>query len=316
MNKKGFVFVVSAVVIIAILLLVFLTFDQYSYSDKSFAEQRRLEFGNDFVRGFNQDLERAIRIASFRSLIALEEYIAISGQFLNDTESQFAETVYNGTIGGVPSVIMTNSSISEYLRRINIIGQRFGLEVMVEVEEILLSQSNPWYVDVVVVANVSILDRSDLASWSFSEGYKSSVPIANLRDPLYAVHTQNRFYNTIRQHSGTLGEGDPVTNVEALIGSSFYVASEFAPSFIQRFSNNMTPSPAGIESLVNIMLISDQDIPVHPARVKVDYIYFNDLETDKYCDFDTVNPDYRLVLPGNRLSMYHVEGLSPSPDCP
>ncbi|MCC7574596.1 hypothetical protein KO361_03310 [Candidatus Woesearchaeota archaeon] len=316
MNKRGFIFVISSVIIIAVLLLVFLTFDQYSYSDKSFADQRRLDFGNDFVRGFNQDLERAIRIASFRSLIALEEYIAISGQFLNNTEAQFAETVYNGTINGVPAIIMTNSSIVEYLNRINVIGQRFGLEVSVSVDEILLSQSNPWYVNVVVVANVSVFDVSGFASWTFSEAYKSEVPIANLRDPLYAVHTQNRFYNTIRQYSGDLSMGDPVSNIETLMGGSLYVASEFAPSFIQRFSNNVSPSPAGIESLVNIMLISDQDIPVYANRVKIDYIYFNNLASDKRCDFDGVNPDYKLVLPSNRLSMYYVDGLNPSSSCP
>jgi hypothetical protein len=310
MNKKGFIFVVSAVIMIAVLLLVFLTFDKYSFSDASFAHQRRLDLGNDFVVGFNQDLERAIRIASFRSLIALEEYVAISGQFLNNTEEQFAETVYNGTIQGVPAIIMTNSSIVEYLNRINIIGQRFGLQVHVDVEDILLEQTNPWYVDVTVVANVFIYDISGLASWTFSEAYKSEVPIANLRDPLYAVHTQNRFYNTVRPYTGVLG--DPAYNVESLIKSSFYVESPHAPSFIQRFSNNVSPSPAGIESLVNIMLISDQDVLVYPLRVKVDYIYFNNLVTaDKYCNFDGVDPNYNLILPSNRLALYDVESLNP-----
>ena len=321
MNRKGFIFVVSSILIVAILLLVFLSFDQYSYSDETVANQRRLTFADDFVKGFNQDLERAIRIASFRSLIALEEHIALSGQFLDDTEAQFAETVYNGTIGGVPANIMSNSSIVEYLSRINNIGNRFGLEVDVSVSDILLSQSDPWFVNVVVVANVSIYDTANRASWNFLEYYESEVPIDNLRDPLYAISTQNRFYNTIRQFPLTLGEGDHANNLKILLDNSFYVESEFAPNFIQRFSNDLTPNPeSGIESLVNVLAISDQNVDVYPNRIKVDYIYFNpDLDAlfvDRICSFDGVDDSYHLILPEDRIALYHALSLNPSFSCP
>jgi hypothetical protein len=321
LNRKGFIFVVSAVIIVSILLLVFLTFDEYSFSDESVGSQRRLAFANDFVRAFNQDLERAIRIASFRTLIALEEHIALSGQFLNDTEAHFAETVYNGTINGVPANLLTNSSIVAYLDRIGVIADRFGLELEVEVFDIILNQSDPWFVDVMVVANVSVFDKSGVASWNFFEEYHSEVPINNLRDPLYATFTQNRFYNTIRPYPLVLGEGSASGNLELLLGSSFYVESSFAPSFIQRFSNNLTPNPsAGIESLVNVLLISDQDVDVYPDRVKVDYIYFNEdldnLVVDRICDIEGVDSSYVLILPANRVSLYHVSSLNYSTSCP
>ena len=315
MNKKGFIFILSSILLVIILLVVFLTFDQYTFSDATVADQRRVNFANDFVKGFNQDLERAIRIASFRSLIALEEHVALSGSFLNNTEDYFSEIVYNGSINGVPSKLMENSSILVYLERINIIGDRFGLEVDVVVDDISLSQSDPWLVDVVVAANVSVQDKSNLVSWHFSNDYKSEVPIENLRDPLYAVFTQNRFYNTVRPFPSNLSEGDSATNMESLVGSSYYVESESAPSFIQRFSNNLTPSSAGIESVVNILLISDQNVPVYENRVKVDYIYFNNLESDSVC-FEEISAEYYFIIPSNRVSLYEIDDLSSTTSCP
>lgn len=315
-NKKGFIFVVSCIMIIMILLIVFLTFDRYSYSDSTTANQRRLNLANDFVKGFNQDLERSIRIASFRSLIALEEHVSITGEFLNNTEESFTEVVYYGSINGTSINIMENSSIEEYLNRMNIIGERFGFEVNVNVKNINLSQSDPWYVNVNVLAEVYVMDTAGLASWNFSNEYISEVPIANLRDPIYGVFTENKFYNTIRQFPGTLGGGNATSNMEDLIEDSYYIESTNAPSFIQRFNNNLTAHPMGIESLTNIVTISDQNIDVYPDRVKVDYIYFNDLASNKRCDFENISEDYHLVLPSNRLALYGVDSINYSTSCP
>ncbi len=311
MNKKGFIFIISAIIIVAILLLVFLTFDEYSFSDETVANHRRLAFANDFVEGFNQDLERAIRIATFRTLIALEEHVASKGNFLEDLEGSFAETVFNGTVNGEPVNIMENSSISEYIRRINIIGDRLGLQAKFEVNEIIMNQSSPWSVDVYVDSNVTVFDTADLASWSFSKIYFSEVPIDNLRDPLYSVFTQNRFYNSIRRFEDRTLSGNSSDDLELLVSNSYYVESTSAPSFIQRFTNNYSASPYGIESVVNIIVISDQEIVVHPNRIKVDFIYFNNLDLDRVCvdDFD----DYYLILPDDRLALYGFDDLPSSP---
>lgn len=317
MNKKGFIYVISAGLIIAVMLIVFFSQQDFSFEDETSAELRRVTFADDFVKGFNQDFERVLSIATFRTLIALEEHIAVTGNFLNSTEDYFAETIYHGTIEGVPATIMVNSSISEYLSRVNIIGTRFGLEVEVIVEDILLSQSNPWHVDVVVLANVSIRDNSNIASWHFLEEYVSHVPIINLRDPLYAVFTQNRVYNSIRQSPINLTEGDVANNLNIFIEDSYYVESNYAPSFIQRFSNDTTPNGvAGIESVVNILKLSDQNIDIYPARIKVDYMYFNNINDTKICDFIELDDKYNLVLPDNRNSIYNLNDLNYSSICP
>ena len=86
------------------------------------------------------------------------------------------------------------------------------------------------------------------------------------------------------------------------------MASSSAPSFIQRFTNDVSPSPQGIESVVNIIVISDQEVAVHPDRIKVDFIYFNNLDFEKVCvsDFE----DYYLILTSDWLAVHGFDDLT------
>jgi hypothetical protein len=315
-GRKGFVYMIASVILVGILFSVILLRDDYSFTDKQMLEQRRIMVMNDFVKGFNQDMERAMQIASFRTMVALEDHVSTSGAYLDDTETRFRETAYYGTIEGNESTIMNESSLSDYLTRMRNISRRLGLNVTANITEIRLDQSDPWNLNVEADAEIEITDLTGLAYWTYNRTYQAKVPIYNLRDPLYSINTFNRLPNSIRASNFTylVGAGNNTTNLVTHIETSYYLASNKSPNFIMRFENNFSSNANGIE---NIALLSDQDLDVYPDRIKVDYMYFNNISGTKVCNVQNVPATLKFVITTDRINMYNlsVGGLNYSLVC-
>ncbi|MCF7865939.1 hypothetical protein K9M18_00705 [Candidatus Woesearchaeota archaeon] len=320
-GKKGFTYLLIASILIAIVLIVFLTTQRYKYQDRQEIDQIRIKTINDFVKGFNDDVERATYISSFRTLLAIEDYIATKGTFLNNTETQFQETFYYGTLNGSIPEIMEDSSFQNYLTNMNNIANKMGIQTQVNISKISLKHSNPWNIEVSINSNISIQDKEGLVSWEYQKEFKTILPIENLRDPLYSTFTNNRVPNTIIQNpfeNLVNSTNNNTTNLKKLINNSYYVESSNAPNFLMRFENNYSPDPLGygIESIVNIGEINAQDIEVYSDRVKIDYIYFNNLDSTKICDVDGIPSEYYFVIPQNKTNLYEINELNYSTSCP
>lgn len=318
-NKKGYAYLLTAAILIAIVLIVFLTVERYKFQDRQEIDEVRIKTLNDFVKGFNDDVKRATYISAFRTLLALEDNIATTGIFFNNTEEQFKETFYYGTINGKQVAIVNDSSMLDYLGRINNISNSMNINSQINITNIALSHKDPWTLLVKVSASVNISDVNRLASWNYEKEFETELPIENLRDPLYSTFTNNRVPNTVikNPYSELINDSNNDTaNLEGLINNSYYVESADAPSFLMRFENDTSADPNGIESIVNVKDISDQDITVYSDRIKIDYMYFNDISASKICDFEGLDTDYALVLPANRADEYEVNEINYSASCP
>lgn len=318
-NKKAFAYLLIASILIAIILIVFLTMQKYKYQDKQNIDTIRIKTLNDFVKGFTADVERATYISAYRSLLALEDNIATKGEFFTNTEEQFRETFFNGTINGTTSQIVNGTSFKDYLSKVNQIANTMNINITANIQTVYLEQTDPWNIKVIVESNFIIEDKTKLASWNLTKNITTTLPIENLRDPLYSTYTSNRVPNTIIKNPYTEivnQTNNDTTNLEQLINNSYYIESTNAPTFLMRFENNNSPHQYGIESIVNIEELSDQDIEVYADRVKTDYIYFNDLtESQKICNVQDIPTKYELILPENRKEMYQIENLAYDTTC-
>lgn len=325
MNKKGFTYLISAILLASILLAFIATGNNYSYQDEQKSDAKRLVYTNDFVQGFNQDFERALQISSFRAIVSLEDHIALTYTFLNDTEDSFREAVYYGTINGTPAATMANSTLLNYTDKVSMISSRFGINLTVNITEIRIAQHTPWFLDVEADADVFINDTSNSAYWKYNKTFYSSVSILNLRDPLYMVHFPSALHNTIRMSNYTyfVSPDNNTMNLSNHTALGFYIVNPAAPNYLMRLENNYSSSPTGIESIVNVdeLELQQQNHPAYyPERIKVDFIYFNNLTKNsagipyvKICDITDMPPS--LILTSDRLSLYNVSLLNYSTNC-
>lgn len=321
MARKGYSYLLISSIIIAIVLIVYLTAQRYTFQDKQDITEIRIKTINDFIKGFNDDIQRATYISSFRAFLALEDHVAQSGEFFNNTEDAFVEIFYNGTINGEKNGLLNGSSFKDYIDKVNYIANNMGINTSMKVTGISIEHVDPWRFKVDIDMNIEVRDTTNIAKWIFNKTFSTEVPIYDLRDPIYTVNTNNRVPNTvIRSPYSYLvnNTNNDTTNLIDVLNNSYYIESTDAPSFLMRFENNTSASVYGIESIVNIKEISDQEIAVYTNRVKVDYIYFNDLSSTstKICNVDNIPSSLYFVIPLNRKTTYELGTLNYSTSCP
>lgn len=291
-NKKGIFYLLLSSLFITVMIIVFLTYKEYSYTDKQKVTETRIMTINDFIRSIETDSKRVIYISGFRSLIALEDYVARSGNYtFNNTEELFRVAFYNGTVNGTQVDVLKDSTYSVYLSKLRIIASAIGLDINIIVPNITgitLYQESPWQVIVNVTVQVNLSDQKGLARWDFDKTYSANVSIISIRDPIYSVATHGLAPNPIRISNITDYVDDSTndtTNLIIHVNNSYYAANNQSPNFIMRLKGNFSNSVCcGIESFVYLPRLSDQGLTINNSRSIIDYIYFstNDTITSYY----------------------------------
>jgi hypothetical protein len=312
-SRKGFTYIIVTTVIVVVLISIFFASSRYKYQDQESSQQIRIRAMNDFMKNLNNDMHRATYISTFRALLALEDHVATTGQYLTDMNASFREMFFYGNvINGTSSAIMLNSTFSDYLSKVQVLARSTGIILNVNVTQIHVSQSTPWAIDVYVLMNITAVDTKNTSSWNINKEYFTSVSIDNLRDPLYSKNTHNKVPNTVRQVNATLlVNGSNTTILQEHLLGSYYLASNHSPNFIMRFEGKADADINGIESVVDVTDLAAQGISTYDARVKVDYIYFNDIAvSNKICNVTSIPLNLHFVIPEDRKDLYQIENLT------
>ena len=195
-----------------------------------------------------------------------------------------------------------------------------GISVDATVVDVFLYQIDPWDIAVDVTVAFVVNDTRGLASWSYNETFSSTIPIYDLRDPLYGVGTQGKATNTIRRlPNGTqfvddAGDRNDTTVLALMLDQSYYVADALAPSFLMRLEGNASASPYGIVSLVNIEELDRQSVAIFDDRTAVDYRYFLLNATADWCDIQNMNTTFKLD--DDHLAFFEVDSELEYDACP
>ncbi|MBN1502427.1 hypothetical protein JW930_02705 [Candidatus Woesearchaeota archaeon] len=314
MNKKGVFFTYMAVFLIILIVAVVSTKDKYRYREKSNAISARIKTINSFIGDFEKDLDRELFIGGYRALLSMNAYVRIIEGYVDDFDSIFTEIIVNGSMNGTSLDLMTQGAqgadITSWLTRTNEEANKLNINLDLSVKNIYVQHVTPWDVLVTLNTTVYIEDGQGLASWTFDRIYTREFSILGFEDPLYAVGTEDKVTNLINitPNSDFI---DDATNDTAVLNehllNSYYINSTDAPSFLMRFTGNLSPSPYGIESMVNLEDLDAQGIPLL-ARSVVDYIYFGNATTTDKCNV-TDMPDW-FRIDDSSIDTYEVDRLT------
>lgn len=294
LDKKGIFYLILTSIFIALMIVIFLAYKEYTFTDRQKVFETRIITISDFIRSIDTDSKRVIYISGFRSLIAIEDYVARSGNYtFNNTEELFRVAFYNGTVNGTVVDVLKDATYLDYLNKLRVIAGMVGLDINISVPNItgiILYQESPWQVIVNVTVQINLTDQKGLARWDFDKTYSANVSILSIRDPVYSVETHGLVPNPIRMTNitdvtqGFVGSGNDTTNLIKHVNDSYYVNNSLAPSFLMRLKGNFSNSSCcGIESFVNLQRLSDQGLVINSSRSVIDYIYFsNDVNITEY----------------------------------
>ena len=267
----------------------------------------RVSTVNNFIKDVEEDLEKGLYIASFRAFASMGQYIANNGVFIADLEESFNELVLEGTLDNQELSLMRDSTFTDWVDKIEIQADKIDILVSFTILDVSISQTDSWSISVDANIDIIVEDKKGTSSWERNKDIITQVSIENFEDPLYVVNSIGRVTNAIVESPITdfVDEGD-VTNLLTHLENSYYIESNTAPNFLMRLEGDLSASPTGIESLVNLEEFQEQGIEIKD-RSAVDYIYFGTQSTTNYRIDGT--PSW-FKLDSSHLEIYEVQNLT------
>jgi len=271
-------------------------------------------FGIDnFISDFESDFGNVIYIIGFRSLLGMEQYVISNGTYIDNLNQSFSSLFMNGTIDGKNSTIMLDSYFENWFDVVKKQAEEKNINIEINNISVFPYQDNetgPWAVGVFAKINYSLYDERGFASWNRTIEDNKTISILGFEDPLYVINSYGRMTNyiNISPYLGHFVSGYNVTNLSLNLEKGYYIASSSAPDYLDRLSGNLNASPEGIESLVDVALLSLQGIPVNTQKSDVDYIYFSNNNPVSY-NVTGMPYWFRLDNLSNHLDIYQVENL-------
>lgn len=300
LRKKGIVFTITAIALIALTIFSFTIHTSYKLRDKAMVTEIRVYSMNSFIDDVEKDIERGLYISGFRALMSMEQYIANNGTFINDVSYYFRESFLNGSINDSQMDIMNESTFINWTERIKKQAIKLDIIIDFDINDVIIYQENPWTIKIDANITLKVEDIKKTASWERPVYIRTNISIQDFEDPLYGINSNGKVTNIITKTNITdfVAANNDTTNLQMHLNNSYYIESNTAPSFLMRLAGNLSSSPYGIESLVDLDKFQAQSIPTKDRSV-VDYIYFGDQTT--------TNRNIKYMPPWFKLDEEHLE---------
>lgn len=286
LNKKGIFFTFIAIGLVSLLVYSFAINTGYIYRNSMFVIETRVDTINNFIKDVDTDINRGFYISSFRSMLAIGDFITANNTFMPDMDATFEEALINATIMNESHSLLTGASFTDWTEKIKDEASKIDIIIDFIISNITLNQSDPWKVNAEMDIAYNITDKKQTASWMKSNHIEIELSILGLEDPIYSLNTYGKKINKIIQANETnFNDFDVLKNH---ISNSYYIASERGPSFLMRLEGNFSNSTDGIESIVNLKALEIQGLSIKNASA-VDYIYFSNESISSCIINETIN---------------------------
>ena len=294
-SKRGMFFTFIAITIMAIFILVFTPQSDVSLQKDTQSVRARISSIDNYVDDLeNRYFETVLRAATYKTMLSMVFYINSTGSYLGNLDSAFSEIMLTGKINGVAidsitgKKIMENNTLTDWSNKIiEAAKDTLNVNTTIAIVSVSASQSKPWHIDSRLIVNFT--GSSNVAEWKKSAAVTTAISIEGLHDAYYLVNTGKAYTNRIKKSAVEFNQWN-IAKVREHLRNGTYVHWEDsdAPSFLMRFTNNMSASPCcGIESLVNPNKISPSD----QRESYADYLFW----THKFA--------------GNCTQLYNITGL-------
>ncbi|PIN70518.1 hypothetical protein COV93_01215, partial [Candidatus Woesearchaeota archaeon CG11_big_fil_rev_8_21_14_0_20_43_8] len=257
-SKKGIFYTIISISLMGLIIYAFSIGFTPKMQQKSYAASSVVNAMDNFYEDITKDMERAAHICAFRAILSLEQYIFESGKYVGEEtpaiEESFEELFMNGTLDGTPYFLMENNTFQNWTQKM--ISQANDLYIVMNysIIDFQLYQDDPWSIKTNINLSIDLKDRLGVARFDRKIFVTGVVDIDDFDDPFYTIKTSQDYIVKFRRtpyRAQFVLNGTNATNLELHANGSYYVASPSAPSFLQRFENDLTASDNGIESLIN-----------------------------------------------------------------
>jgi hypothetical protein len=281
MNKKGFFFTLTVILIFGIFLASFSLYDEIQ--DRK-AIQKRVDTMNGYLFSLEEDLSRQLYISGYRIIfLAMSEIYSPPAGYIADMNLFFEDAIDDGIMqslgetGPARNPILNEFTKDDIVNEMKTNAKEIGTRVELGDPDVTLSQDDPWHIKITMKVDLLFEDESGIAKWNKKDHeIVAYIPITEFEDPIYYVGSSGNMVNKIvRSETCDATSCD----LENHVLSKEYVENPNAPSFLKRLQGDFSSDPNGIESIVYMPQL---ELALGPGntyndRSIVDYKYFGDV---------------------------------------
>ncbi len=158
-NKKAQMFTLIA---LSLLVLLLMTVSILTIGDNRKPIEKRVTTMDTFLFSVEENLERQLYIAGFRTLFLANDHITKTGQYI-DASDFFNESFFNSTIEGVHQDIMNGANYSDIVGKINDKAKKLSINIKFYNASINISQDDPWNIKLTLNVTIKMDDLSGIS---------------------------------------------------------------------------------------------------------------------------------------------------------
>lgn len=308
-GKKGALFTIIAIVMVSLLFVAATSYTSHKMEERSFVVSKRVQTVNYFINDLERDIKRGMYISTYRSLLAMQQHVTSTGEFVPNSDKAFRTLIVNGTYNGSYMSVMNDTELSKWFAKINTEADKISVDVDYEINNVSVYHVTPWKIKIELNVTLNVSDEHGTAHWVRKNPLRTNLSIVSFEDPIYNVETLGKVVNIVQPTNVTdfVDEND-TKNLKDHINNRYYVHTNSSPSFLMRFSGDLNASEYGIESIVDLRKLEDVGISLKDKSC-IDYIYFSDDNPASWKINNTYNW-LRIDNQSNHLNFYEVQNLT------
>ncbi|MCK5283884.1 MAG: hypothetical protein KAK00_10885, partial [Nanoarchaeota archaeon] len=185
MRRKGIIYTLFAVFVIATIApMIFYVNHENQRSSSELISKLRSDEVYFFTVDLRKDIERSIVISTKRAIIATTSHIISNGKCIENVSETFSETIFNGTVNGIPSYILNGSTLDDWVQNVVSISNNIGIKSNITIHSIKFNSSkDPFMVN--IISNVNFIVSDKTAEITFNKSYiiNQNLKINEFEDP-------------------------------------------------------------------------------------------------------------------------------------
>ncbi len=269
-NQKGMIYSLMTLFLVgSSIFLVTVYFNTLDIEGQNFANKIRADDFNNFYNSLVRDLERSLKISTFRALLHATDLTVTTGQPFSNSESRIAEMIFTGTLDGTDVISLQGTSIDPcntvecWRDKYSDLATDAGFDLTVVINSVSVAPYDSWNLNSSAEIAITLEDSASKMVLRRTVTQSSKVPITSFEDPLYIIETKGRITRIIDET---------------------YQVSEIGPSYLDRLEGRTTISPTftsqtpniiGLESCIDFNEFRAKGITVNGNPSCTDYLYFS-----------------------------------------
>jgi hypothetical protein len=273
-SKKGFVFSILAVFIVATAVIFALSVSSTGELSELEVKTQRVNTVDEFVQAALDDSQAAFDIAAFNALFGLQEKQSSELEYVNDARAALIALMLTGEYEGDDSYAqISTTNLADWKETITELGSYQGVDVNFTDESVLeVYHESHWFVTFSWTANMIFKDSLSDSVWEEKIDAITSIPVERFYEPLHNVDGRAKI------------KVIEATDTDALdiVADRTFVANVDAPSFLQRLEGPPygEPDGYGFETLVDVTDYSNVQGIESESNSAQDWLFFSDENVD------------------------------------